>query len=199
MNDEREMSISLMGGDENAFGQLYKMYRTRLVYYGMKFLITRDEAEDIVSESFSKLWQARTKFSTPEHIKNFLFITVRNSALNLISAKERQKIHLKKYSVAQEAIDESFSHERAEAEFLHLIYQAVEQLPTSCREIFKMYMDELKPNEIASRLQISTATVRSQKRRAIQLIREWLKMRLLPVWTIIMLTLISLGITTMKY
>ncbi|MBS1563895.1 MAG: sigma-70 family RNA polymerase sigma factor, partial [Bacteroidetes bacterium] len=60
-------------------------------------------------------------------------------------------------------------------ELLYLLKQAVKTLPTECRRIFELsYNEEKSSVEIASLLDISPATVRSQKRRAIQLIKEWI-------------------------
>jgi DNA-directed RNA polymerase specialized sigma24 family protein len=77
----------------------------------------------------------------------------------------------------QEAVQETFSHERVETELIQLLYSAMENLPGECRKIFQLYLDDQTTAEIANHLQISTATVRSQKRRAIQLLKHWMAER----------------------
>lgn len=59
------------------------------------------------------------------------------------------------------------------AELLHEIYMAMEKLPEKCGQIFKMiFVDELSTFEIAGKLQINIQTVRTQKARAIALIKN---------------------------
>lgn len=175
LHNEKQLLERMAGGDGRALDQLHMLYRTRLIYYAMKFSMAMDEAEDIVAETFLKLWQVRTSFFSEEHMRNFLFLTTRNSALNLLNYKERQKTYLEKYGALQNALQENFSNERLETELLHLIYSGMEHLPLECRKIFQLYLNDYSPAEIADRLSISAATVRSQKRRAITLLKKWVE------------------------
>ena len=63
-------------------------------------------------------------------------------------------------------------------ELLSHIYQEMENLPHKCRTIFKLYfLQQMSSDEIAGSLGISPQTARTQKARAIQLlrIRVWRK------------------------
>jgi RNA polymerase sigma factor (sigma-70 family) len=68
-----------------------------------------------------------------------------------------------------------------EGEMLKVIHSAVKQLPYECGNIIKMYLEGLSTDEISNRLKISAATVRSQKRHAIQLLRIALQNRQLVI------------------
>ena len=59
-----------------------------------------------------------------------------------------------------------------EEEVYRLLFRAIDKLPTRCREIFLLHMDGKKNEEIATALGISIETVKTQKKRAIQSIKE---------------------------
>ena len=56
--------------------------------------------------------------------------------------------------------------------FFGLTGTPIDKLPTRCREIFLLHMDGKKNEEIATALGISIETVKTQKKRAIQSIKE---------------------------
>lgn len=185
---EQELIQQIAEGKEEGFSYLHRMYHMRLVYYVIQFSLTREEAEDVVGETFMKVWQSRSTFSSESHIRNFLYLTARHRALNLANYKERQVSYLEKYSSLESASEDAFSHERVETEMLNIIYQAMGSLPDECRKIFRLYLEDLSPKEIATQLSISPATVRSQKRRAISLLKKWLDVHLgglLALWYIL--------------
>lgn len=173
-HSEHNLAARLQAGDEEAFGTVHREYGQRLLYYAIRLSLSRSEAEDAVADAFLKLWQGRTGMQSELHVRNFLFVTVRNFALNLLDFQQRRKGYLEKYRSIEEARQESFSHERVEAEMLHVLYAGMEKLPPECKKIFELYLQDLSTAEIAARLNIAPATVRSQKRRAILLLRQML-------------------------
>ena len=62
---ERELILQLIDGEENAFCELYSVYRNRLIYFAMKFLKSQSFAEDIFQDTFTIVWQSR-KFIDPD-------------------------------------------------------------------------------------------------------------------------------------
>jgi RNA polymerase sigma-70 factor (ECF subfamily) len=57
-------------------------------------------------------------------------------------------------------------------ELYEKVQAAIENLPEECRKIFKMlYIDELKPSEIAEILKIAPSTVYNQKQNALKALR----------------------------
>ncbi|MEG0454762.1 MAG: RNA polymerase sigma-70 factor, partial [Bacteroides sp.] len=51
--DERDLLVRLIGGDEEAFCELYARYKSRLLYFALKFVKSRDFAEDIFQDTFA--------------------------------------------------------------------------------------------------------------------------------------------------
>jgi len=109
--------------------------------------------------------------------RSYLYSAVRNKCLNVIR-------HEKVKNQAQESdllSNPSFwedDHQAAliKAEVYKEIYDAIACLPKQCRKIYEMtYYQKLSEKEIAEALSISIHSVKSQKQRGKQLLKEHLK------------------------
>ena len=54
-SDERSLVLRLIEGEEDAFCELYAAYKNRLIYFAMRFLKSREYAEDIFQDAFGHL------------------------------------------------------------------------------------------------------------------------------------------------
>lgn len=166
----------IAAGDEQAFARLHTSYKDRLLYYGKRFLAEWSDVEDIVSEAFLKLWLAHADIQSDTHLANFLYRTVRHRAIDRQRALERRGQLLEHMKPTEEAEGNQFEAEMVRVEMVHLLAHAVDSLPDKYKRIFELaYHADCSPGEIARILQINPDTVRSQKRRAIELIRRWIK------------------------
>lgn len=71
--DERSLVLRLIDGDEDAFCELYASYKNRLIYFAMRFLKSREYAEDVFQDAFTVIWQGR-RFINPD--TSFLLICI---------------------------------------------------------------------------------------------------------------------------
>ena len=135
-------------------------------------------AEDIVAESFIKLFDKRAEFDAIDNIKAFLYVTVRNRSYTYRATQKRHEAVHTRLAAEQGEDDpgvQAFELEMIRAQLLADIYQEIENLPTQCRKIAKMIFWEGKgTGQIAEELNISAQTVRTQKARAIQLLKSQL-------------------------
>ena len=130
-------------------------------------------AEDIVENTMFKLWRDREKFNNVLNIKSYLYAMVRNDAYR-IAHKENEKIFLNE-ELTQATYDD-VDEKVLEEEVYAILIEHLNQLPEGCKEIFELSTIEgLKYKEIASKLDISVNTVKSQRARAIKLLKEKLK------------------------
>lgn len=167
-------------GDEQAFRQAHDLFKARLFYYAKRFRLEWEEVKDVVAEAFLHLWNGRAQLQSNEHLKNFLYFAVRNQALKTLDARDRQQSYLHKLPAPEEisASNELISHRIVEAEMGQLLADAIAQLAPDYRQIFELsYYEGKNPREIAVMLGMNPATVRSQKRRAIEMLRTWIRKR----------------------
>ena len=128
-------------------------------------------AEDIASNAFIKIWNRHGQFLSEEHIKSYLYLIVRNDCLKQIN-KDGRLLELKQY-LSQPVVEASHFENVVHTETIRLLYEAAEQLPGQCKQVFKLYYEEGKGiQEIAEQLQLSPSTVKTQKYRAIESLRK---------------------------
>ncbi|MBX2921650.1 MAG: RNA polymerase sigma-70 factor [Chitinophagaceae bacterium] len=170
----------LNNGQQQALDRLFAQYYRSLVYFAMRIIKNQEEAEDIVIESFSKLWNNRERMESVQNIKGFLYLTTRNACVDYLRAQTKTRDIQKELRLLADPFIQDMDIETTRAETLRYIYEEMEKLPYQCRNVFKLSVIKgLKSRDIASELNISVSNVTSQKSRAIQLLRTALVKRMI--------------------
>jgi RNA polymerase sigma-70 factor (ECF subfamily) len=151
---------------------LFREYYARLCYFAYRFTDNHDLAEDLVQDCFLKFWDRRADVANETAAKAYLYQSVRNACLNALRHAEVER----KYATSQQAGSGTDTPHRLEmiirAELLGQVHQAIESLPEGCRQVLKLaYFESLKNEEIAEQLGVSVNTVKTQKARALKLLR----------------------------
>ncbi len=131
------------------------------------------EAEDIVKDSYLKLWNKRADFDHPQSIKSFLYTATRNASLNhLRHQKVKNNFQKEMNYLDDQKGDELVLQQMIRSELMRSIYQEIEKLPEKRQQVFRMiYFDGLKNEEIAAKLGISVFTVKEHKAKALAQLR----------------------------
>ncbi|MNR04812.1 ECF RNA polymerase sigma factor SigL [compost metagenome] len=151
---------------------LHTSYYDRLLYYAWTIIHDKETSRDLVQEAFICYWNNRAQISINLiQIRNFLYVNVKNSCLKHLR-HDKVVDKYKEFQDPEPRDEASALNKMIQAETIGEIYAAIESLPESCRRISKMgYLEGLKNHEIADRLGISVNTVKTQKQRALQLLR----------------------------
>jgi RNA polymerase sigma-70 factor (ECF subfamily) len=153
------------------FEALFNKYYAGLCYYAYKFVQNKEVAKDLVQDVFVMSWDKRNDFTTELNIKNYLYISLRNSCLNYLrhSVVEKKFIELSDINAHE---NEKGLTNLIKAELVMSIREAIDKLPEGCRMVLKLaYFEGLKNDEIATELGISINTVKTQRQRAMKLMR----------------------------
>lgn len=120
------------------------------------------DRDDLVQESFLRVWGARTQGPITA-VKAFLFATARNLAVDHLN-RRRPQAELGEGGVAAVIDERSNTAESvARTQELELLHQALASLPERCRQVFTLRrLHGLPQKEIAARLGISEKTVEAQ-------------------------------------
>jgi RNA polymerase sigma-70 factor (family 1) len=160
-------------GDPQAFSSFFHLHYRPLCYFASQLINSQQDGEDIVKDTFVKLWQKHTDFDSPQNIKAFLYITTRNACLNFlrhIQVKESFRKEL--IYLEEEKGEELVLNQMIRAELMQEIYSEIGKLPERRGEVFKMaYLDGLKNEEIAGQMNISIHTVAEHKAKALYSLR----------------------------
>lgn len=147
-------------------------------YLVSSFPSVRD-VDDVVQESYLRIWKARPRRPI-ECARAFLFRIARNVAINLLQRQRNSPIDaVRDLSVL--AVEERARNAAAEAcinEELVLLAQAIDSLPSRCREIVILRrIKNLPQKEIAAQLGIAEETVEVQVARGVKRCAEFLRRR----------------------
>ncbi|CCX61842.1 MAG TPA: RNA polymerase sigma-70 factor [Bacteroides togonis] len=174
--DERSLVLRLIDGDEDAFCELYASYKNRLIYFAMRFLKSREYAEDVFQDAFTVIWQGRRFINPDTSFSSYLYTIVRNRVLNQLRDLDNQD-KLKEQILAQ-AVDytEDTKHRIMADDLRHLIACAMQQLTVRQREVFRMSREEqMSHQEIADALGISINTVQEHISTSLRVLRVYLE------------------------
>ena len=92
----------LHAGKEEAYRILFDEYYQMLCVFAMKYIKDKEVAEDIVQDIILELYSRRLRFNTPVALKSFLFLSVKNRALNFLR-RQRAQEHYLSISVEEES------------------------------------------------------------------------------------------------
>lgn len=155
---------------EKEFERYFKHFYTPLGMYVMRFCENADEAEDIVQETFSTVWQRFAIEKFPDNIKSYLYKVAHNIAIDHVRRRSSKEINMSiqemgEMDVSEDAIDTSERDAR--------LWIAISRLPARCKQVFLMSKRDGKTHtEIATELNISTKTVENQITKAFKILRD---------------------------
>ena len=193
-NDERSLVLRLIDGNEDAFCELYAAYKNRLIYFAMRFLKSREYAEDVFQDAFTIIWQGRRFINPDASFSSYLYTIVRNRILNqLRDLVNQDKL---KEQILQQAVDYSndTQNEILANDLKQLISCAMQQLTPRQRKIFEMSREQqMSHKEIADVLGISVNTVQESISTSLRTLRFYLKKNFM-VGTDLILLFVCLGL-----
>ena len=169
--------------------QLFRGYYARLCYFATRLTGDAERAEDIVQEAFLNYWKTGPGLDAGAVAKSYLYTAVRNACLNDLRHLDVRRRHGR--SIRPEDLSTApVIDEIVRAELLGELLAAIETLPEGCRTVLRMaYFEKLGNDEIARLLDISVNTVKTQKMRALRLLRR----RLDPLTVTLFLFLYQTG------
>ena len=169
------MNVKLSDRDSVWFDSKFRLYYQALCYFALNYLKDRNAVEDVVQGTFIRLLNHKERFANEEHLKYFLYKSVRNACLNEIKLSAIHTGILEKLRPDRQE-EEIFFSQIVSSEIYLKIQNAVCELPTECGRIFRMaYLEQMDNGTIAEQLHISINTVKVQKSKAKYLLREKLK------------------------
>ena len=85
------LQARLARGDQAAFAELYDTYADRIGHYLLVRLMSRDDADDVVQETFLRLARIRHKLAKVEDLEAYVVTIARNEAARLAAGKARRQ------------------------------------------------------------------------------------------------------------
>ena len=174
MNEGEDWFPLFRDGNEQAFRQAFDKYYRPVSYFALKILQDDFYAEDIVSDTFRKAWDARAKFATEKHLVNFLYLVTRNECISYLRsirvAQSTDKEWIRIFLEETEK-DTPLDLERVQTRLMEVIFEKISKLPAG--NILRMsYIEGKSTKEIADELQTSENNVYIMKSRSLKSLRS---------------------------
>jgi RNA polymerase sigma-70 factor, ECF subfamily len=173
---DEDLMDAMRRGDPAALDALLSRYWADLVSFVAGFLYSRDEAEDVVQESFVTLWERRERWEPRGSVRSYLYRVSRNHALNEARATRVRQDRRGDVSALTNRMPATPADHFDENRVRKLVEEAVASLPERRREVFILARYHgLAYNDIAEALGISPQTVANQMSRALTTLRRLLE------------------------
>ena len=89
--------LKVVDGDENAFGQLFKIYYNQLGDFIMRITESELLTQEIVQDVFLKIWINRSSLAEIDSFRAYLLVVARNHAFNCLKKIAREESRKKEW------------------------------------------------------------------------------------------------------
>ncbi|HEU5366429.1 MAG TPA: RNA polymerase sigma-70 factor [Hanamia sp.] len=176
MVNENDLVARLNNSDGEAFEQLYQLYSGRLFGYLIKLVKSEVFAQELLQDTFIKLWNKRENINPEKSFRSYLFRIAENNVYDFFRKAARDK-------KLQEAIIKNAceNYRHVEENLLtkeneQILQDAINLLPPKRRQIFQLIkIEERSYDEVSALLNISVSTINDHIVKAMKSIREALK------------------------
>ncbi|WP_159517997.1 RNA polymerase sigma-70 factor [Sunxiuqinia indica] len=169
----KNIASQLRRGDVRAFDELYGLYSQRLYGFAFSMLKNKEDAKEVVQETFLRLWNKKQELNTSHSLKAFLFSIAYNITVDLFRERTKDADFLSqlKNHLSQESnkTDELLIFNELNDRLSNLIAE----LPEQRKKIYLMSREEgLGHKEIAEKMGIAVKTVENQINLTLKHIRK---------------------------
>jgi len=176
--EDREIleGIQTPGKEEEAFNALVLKYQQRLYFHVRKIVITHEDADDALQNTFVKVWRSMGDFRSDSRLYTWLYRIATNEALNLLKQKKKRTfapwVDVEKKMGESLASDPYFDGDNIQLE----LQKAILKLPEKQRIVFNMkYFDDIKYEEMAEILDTSVGALKASYHHAVKKIEASVK------------------------
>ncbi len=167
--------------DSSALEHLYDRY-ARIVYAtALRMLGNTELAEDIVQETFWRVWRRSTSFTIGRgQVAGWIFGIAHNLCIDELRRQRSRPVTVQSEQEEQAILEQpdlrgDVADAAIERERRRIILQALAQIPPEQREVLELaYFGGLSQSEIAQRLNSPIGTVKTRTRLALQKMRDLL-------------------------
>jgi len=160
---------------KNAFSVLVKTYSEQLYWQIRKIVMSHEDANDVLQNTFIKIWTNIDNFRGDSKLVTWLYkIAINESITFLNKQRQQQNIPLddeENFLASKLESDSFFDGDEAQL----LLQKAIVTLPEKQRIVFNMkYFDEMKYEDMSKILDTSVGALKASYHHAVKKIEEYL-------------------------
>ena len=174
LNNDFFVRQAFVQSAEKGMEMLFRLYYPALCSHALRFVYTKEVAEDIVGEVFYQLWKTGNYATVQHTYRTYLYAAVRHRAFNYL----RDEMMGTRTTESLDSIHEVGLSETPQTlieydETYQRIEQIIHTLPPQCQRVFMMSRFENRKNqEIADELGLALKTVEAHMARALSQLRR---------------------------
>ena len=169
---DKELMLKFQNGDELAYNELVNRYKNKLLNFIYRYFGSKDDAEDILQETFIKLYYKKDYYKPISEFSTWIYTIAANlSKTELRKRKRRKTSQLSEMGVENKEFDSRYEDDtdlEINTEYNeHEINKAIQDLETPFRTAFILRdIQELSYEEISKITEVPLGTIKSRINRA---------------------------------
>jgi RNA polymerase sigma-70 factor (ECF subfamily) len=161
---------------EVAFRELISQYKERLYWHVRKIVISHDDADDVLQNTFIKIFKNIDQFKEDSKLYSWMYRIATNESITFINKRAKER-NISSTEIHTELVSNLQSDVYFSGDEIQLILQkAVALLPQKQQLVFNMkYFDDLKYQEISEILETSVGALKASYFHAVKKIENYIK------------------------
>lgn len=159
-DNEAVLLSGVRQGDVKSFEAIYRIYSPRLFGNILKLVKSATVAEELLQDVFQRLWEYRERIDPEKCFRSYLFTIAQNLVFDYFNKTSRQRIVENYIQNAGAKALYNFSYLLEEKEIVHILNEAIQQLPPQRKLVYTLCKVEGRSYEdVSKNLGISISTI----------------------------------------
>lgn len=177
IKEEEQLVIELQTASsrENAFRELMTLYKERLYWHIRKIVISHDDSDDVLQNTFIKVYKNIDKFKGDSKLYSWMYRIATNEAITHLN-KNAKRYSMSSQEMQTKAVNNLASDVYFEGDDIQLkLQKAIASLPQKQQLVFNMkYFEEMKYKDMAEILETSEGALKASYHLAAKKIEAYL-------------------------
>lgn len=176
-NEAKLLSLlKLDNSKELAFKTLVKRYKEKLYWHIRKIVISHDDADDVLQNTFIKIFRNIDKFKGDSKLYTWMYRIATNESISFLNSKAKRN-QVSNETLNENAIQNLVADAYFEGDEIQLkLQKAIAQLPRIQQLVFNMrYFDDIKYKDMSSILETSEGALKASYHIAVKKIKTYLQ------------------------
>ena len=160
---------------EQAFRELMKLYKERLYWHIRKIVLSHDDADDVLQNTFIKVYRNIQNFKGESKLYSWMYRIATNEAITHIN-QNAKRMQLSDEGMQNHAVNNLKADTYFEGDAIQFkLQQAIATLPQKQQLVFNMkYFDDMKYKDMSEVLETSEGALKSSYHLAVKKIEAYL-------------------------
>ncbi len=177
MDNEKELVSKLKSAQtqEKAFRELISLYKERLYWHIRKIVISHDDSDDVLQNTFIKIYKNINNFKGDSKLYSWMYRIATNEAITHLN-KNAKRLQITNEAVQEYAINNLKADVYFEGNEIQLkLQKAIATLPQKQQLVFNMkYFDNIKYKDMSEVLETSEGALKASYHHAVKKIETYL-------------------------